>query len=142
MGLAHDGMFPGGWTTALGSPGAEAARIAGAFFASLPWQDLHPDTDHTLVTGGFGTYGEEAYALAASTPDRRTVVVYFADDLQVTIDMSVLPGPTRDRFFDPALGVFSEVDGGQLANTGSFEIAPPGLNGDGSADWLLVLDAP
>lgn len=137
----NDGKFPGGWATALGSPGADAARIAGAFFGSLPWQDLHPDTDHAIVTAGFGTYGDEAYALAASTPDRRTVVVYFTGALAATIDMSQVPGPVRARFFDPALGVYSEVNGSTLTNAGSLEIAPPGLNGDGSDDWLLVLEA-
>ena len=138
----NDGEFPRGWTTALGSAGAGAGRIAGEFFRALPWDELLPDTGHVIVTAGFGTYGDETYALAAATPDRRTVVAYFTGPLTATINMSVLPGPARARFFDPALGVFTEIDGSPFANSGSREIAPPGLNGDGSDDWLLVLEAP
>lgn len=138
----EDGEFPGGWATALGSSGSESSRIAGEFFRSFPWQELLPDTDHSIVTGGAGAYGEENYALAAATPDCRTVVIYLAGTPSVTIDMGALPGPMRARFFDPALGVFAELDGGALADSGVREIAPPGKNGDDSEDWLLVLEAP
>jgi len=137
----EDGAFPGGWATALGSDGSESSRIAGEFFRSLPWQELQPDTDHAIVTGGTGTFGDEAYALAASTPDHGTVVVYFAGPLSVTIDMDAIPGPARARFFDPALGVYTEIDESPFPNSGAREISPPGMNGDGSADWLLVLEA-
>ena len=138
----NDGAFPGGWTTALDSAGAGAARIAGEFFRALPWDELVPDTGHVIVTARFGTHGDEAYALAAATPDRRTVVAYFTGALTATIDMSVFPGPARARFFDPALGVFTEIDRSPFAIAGSLVIRPPGLNGDGSDDWLLVLEAP
>ena len=138
---SEDGGFPDGWATALGSRGSESSRIAGELFRSLPWQELQPDTDRVIVTAGAGTYGEETYALAASTPDRRLVVVYFTGTLKVTIDMSRLPRPMRARFFDPALGVFTELPGSPLPVSGRREATPPGLNGDGSEDWLLILEA-
>jgi hypothetical protein len=138
---SEDGGFPGGWATALDSGGSEFSRIAGDFFRSLPWQELLPDTDHTIVAEGAGAYGEEDYALAAATPDRSTVVVYLAGTPAVTIDMGALPGPMRARFFDPALGVYADA-GGTRPDSGLREISPPGLNGDGSADWVLLLERP
>lgn len=138
---AADGAFPEGWATALGSRGSESARIAGAFFRSLPWHELQPDSDHSIMTAGAGTYGDDTYALAANTPDRREVVIYFTGTLSVTIDMGALPRPARARFFDPALGAFVELDGSPFANSGVRVMTPPGKNGDGSDDWLLVLES-
>ena len=78
-----------------------------------------------IVTAGTGTYGDETYALAASTPDHATVVIYFAGPGAVTIDMGALPGPMRARFFDPALGVFTELDESPFPNSGVREIRLP-----------------
>jgi hypothetical protein len=136
-----DGAFPEGWPTALGSEGSESSRIAGDFFRSLPWEELRPQVDHSVVTAGGGTFGDDTYALSAASPDRRTVVVYFPQTNAATIDMGALPGPTRARYFDPAAGAFSELDGSPFSNSGLREITPPGPNGDGSGDWLLVLEA-
>jgi len=137
----EDGAFPGGWATALGSPGSESSRIAGEFFRSLPWQDLQPDLDHEIVTAGAGTIGDETYALAAGTRDHATVIIYFTGQRTVTIDMGAFPGPTRARFFDPALGSFTDLHESPFPNSGVREISPPEKNGDGSPDWLLILEA-
>jgi hypothetical protein len=137
----ENGGFPGGWTTALGSAGSESARIAGEFLRSLPWPELQPDTDHAIVTASTGTFGDETYALAASTRDHATVVIYFTGPRAVMIDMGALPRPMRARLFDPALGVYTELADSPFPNSGLREISTPGVNGDGFADWLLVLEA-
>ena len=59
------------------------------------------------------------------------------------VDLGALGGPVRARWFDPAAGGFVPITAGyEVANAGRrrFE-TPPGRRGDGSDDWLLVLDA-
>jgi hypothetical protein len=59
-----------------------------------------------------------------------------------SIDMSALNGPTRARWFDPATGNYLAVsDGHEYANIGLREFTTPGTRGDGTDDWLLVLDS-
>ena len=77
------------------------------------------------MTSGAGAYGDETYALAASTRDHATVVIYFAGPRAVTIDMGAFPGPVRARFFDPALGVYAELDESPFPNSGMREISRP-----------------
>ncbi len=47
-----------GWQDNIDTPGAAQVTIWKDFFTGLPWQDLVPDQDHSVVTAGFGTYGD------------------------------------------------------------------------------------
>ena len=80
----------------LDTLGVKQIEIWKDFFASLPWQDLVPDQQHTTVTAGYGTFGNDEvhfdkegldasytvrvsqsdYATAARTLDGAYVVVY------------------------------------------------------------------
>ena len=75
--------FADGWKNQIDTPGVEQLGIWKTFFSSLPWQDLVPDQDHSVLTGGYGTYGdvdtrvsESDYSTAARTPDGSLAVVY------------------------------------------------------------------
>ena len=135
-----DGGFPGGWRTALDTPGAISAEICGRFFAGLPWWDLRPDAAHKLVTAGFGALGSDEYALAASSPDGRIAVVYFTATLTVVVDLSRLSNPVRARWFDPSSGACSEIPGSPFPNSGSRRFTPPSANASGSPDFVLLLE--
>lgn len=135
-----DGGFPGGWQTALDSPGARSAEICGGFFAGLPWYELRPDVAHKLVTAGFGTFGSDEFALAASTPDGRLGIVYFTATLTVTVDLERLSGPVRARWFDPSSGAFTEVPGSPLPAAGSRSFTPPAWNAGGAPDFVLLFE--
>ena len=41
-----------------------------------PWYDLVPDQNHTLVTSGYGTFGDDDYVTAARTPDGKLAMAY------------------------------------------------------------------
>jgi hypothetical protein len=58
------------------------------------------------------------------------------------VDLSLLRGPVRARWLDPATGRFLPIAGGHgLAPAGTRRfVTPAGRRADGSDDWLLVLD--
>jgi Putative collagen-binding domain of a collagenase len=53
--------------------------------------------------------------------------------------MSTLSGPVQAQWYDPAEGTYAPVAGSPFANSGTHSFAPPGRNGDGDEDWILVL---
>jgi hypothetical protein len=55
--------------------------------------------------------------------------------------MSKLAGMTAAHWYDPTTAKYINVDGSPFANSGSRQFTPPGKNGDGDADWVLVLEA-
>ncbi len=140
--------FADGWKEKIDTPGVEQLGIWAKFFSSLPWQDLVPDQDHAVLTGGFGTFGnvdtrvsESDYATAAKTPDGATTVVYIPTNRTITINMASLAGPAKARWFDPASGSYQDAANGPVPNAGSHEFSPPGKNHAGDGDWVLLLQA-
>jgi len=59
----------------------------------------------------------------------------------ITVDMSELSGPANASWYDPSRGTFRKIAGSPLANSGPRDFTPPGPNGDGNSDWVLVLEA-
>jgi hypothetical protein len=55
--------------------------------------------------------------------------------------MTGMAGPSRARWFNPYSGEYKLIATG-LANTGTQAFSPPGDNGSGYRDWVLVLDVP
>ena len=118
------------------------------FFSSLPWQDLDPDQDHTVVTAGLGSYGnlktrvsQSDYCVASRTPDGSVVVAGMPTVRTVTVNMASLKASAEARWFDPTNGTYSTVPGGPFANTGTRQFTPPGKNHEGEGDWVLLLEA-
>jgi hypothetical protein len=139
--------FVSGWESHLDTVGVTQLTIWKRFFTSLPWQDLVPDQDHTVVIAGLGTYGtlqtrvsQSDYCTAAKTPDGTHVVAYMPTAREITVNMASLKAPAKARWFDPTNGTFTIVPGGRFTNTGTRKFTPPGKNHDGESDWVLVLD--
>ncbi len=114
---------------------------------SLPWQDLVPDQDHTVVTAGLGNYGnlqtrvsQSDYCTASKTPDGAFVVAYMPTERTITVNMAGLKGPAEARWFDPTNGAYTAVPGGPFVNMGTRQFTPPGKNHDGEGDWVLLLN--
>jgi hypothetical protein len=133
-----DAGYPGGWTTALQTPGTRSASIAGAFFRSLPWADLQPDLAHRLLKPKASVLPKEASVLAAVTPDGRVAVAYFTRSFTVTVDLSRMSGPIRASWVDPSSAT-STPAADPLQNSGLRDFTPPDRNADGTTDWILVL---
>ena len=140
--------FSPGWKYYIDTAGVKQLTLWKNFFLSLPWYDLVPDQDHSVVTAGFGTYGDfktrvsnSDFCTVAKTSDGSFVVAYMPTARTVTLNMAALKAPADAKWFDPTSGTYTAVPGGQLANTGTRQFTPPGTNSDGQSDWVLMLDA-
>jgi hypothetical protein len=136
-----------GWQSHLDTPGVEQIKYWKDVLLSVPWQDLVPDEDHSVLTAGAGSFGnidtrvsESDYATAARTPDGSTVVVYIPTVRTITIDMTKLRGKPKARWFDPSNGTYQDISEGPIANSGSHQFTSPGKNHDGDGDWVLLLN--
>lgn len=140
--------FADGWQNNIDTPGATQVTIWKDFFTSIPWQDLVPDQDHSVVTAGFGTLGDmetrvskSDYATTSKTPDGSFVVVYMPTARTITVNMASLKSPANAKWFDPTNAAYTNIAGQPPANTGTHQFTPPGKNHDGNGDWVLLLDA-
>lgn len=140
--------FANGWESNIDTAGVSQLTIWKNFFSSLPWQDLAPDQDHKIVTAGLGSYGrlqtrvsESDYCTAAKTPDGTVAVAYLPTSRTITVNMAGLKARADAKWLDPTNGAYTAVPGGPFANSGTREFTPPGKNGDGDGDWVLLLEA-
>jgi hypothetical protein len=140
--------FSPGWKYYLDTAGVTQLTIWEKFFSSLPWYELVPDQDHSVVTAGFGEYGDfktrvslSEYCTTARTSDGSFVAAYMPTPRTLTVSMSSLKGPVTARWFDPTSGKYQPVVGGPLPNNGVHQFTPPGMNRDGDGDWVLLLSA-
>ncbi len=140
--------FEPGWKGMLDSPGALQMPYVRALLASRAWYSLVPDQTHAVVTAGYGTMtttgnvDDSDYLTAARTPDGSLVLAYMPTSRTITVDMTKLRGAARAQFYDPSRGTYVAVAGSPLPNAGTHDFTPPGPNGDGDGDWVLVLEAP
>jgi len=96
-----------------------------------------------LVTAGGGTYGKQDYVTAAAAADRSLLLAYLppgANSGGLAINMEALVGPVRARWFDPTSGMYIDIAGESLRNSGSRTFSIPGNNAAGVRDWVLVLE--
>jgi hypothetical protein len=146
-GNGYSWSFKDGWQSHIDTPGVEQIRYWKAFFNTIRWQDLVPDQDHSVVTAGFGSFGnvmtrisESDYATVSRTADGSAVVAYIPTPRAITVNMASLSGPVSARWFDPSNGMFQQIAGTPLANKGAHQFIPPGKNHDGDPDWVLLLE--
>lgn len=140
--------FAPGWESHLDTVGVKQLTIWKNFFSSLPWQDLVPDQAHMIVIAGLGPYGDlqtrvsqSHFCTASGTPDGGFVVAYLPTARTITVNMASLKAPAHARWFDPTNGTYTTIPGDPFVNAGTRQFAPPGKNGDGDSDWVLLLDA-
>jgi chitodextrinase len=140
--------FIGGWQEHLDTPASMQMAHVTSLLASRPWYNLIPDQAHTVVTAGYGTFseggalGDNDYLTAARTPDGALVMAFMPTIRTITVDMSTLGAPAYASWYDPTTGTSIPVAGSPFPNGGSRDFTPPGPNGDGDGDWVLVLEAP
>lgn len=138
--------FVNGWQIHLDTPGSAQIAHVNALFGPRPWFNLIPDQSHTVVIAGNGTFadtgslGSNDYLTAARTPDGALVMAYMPTIRTITVDMSRLGSPADASWYDPSNGTYHSI-GSSLPNSGTRTFAPPGNNGDGDGDWVLVLKA-
>ena len=125
------------WPDALTSPGAQDQQHIDTLMATLPWPDLEPDLDASLVVEGSGNYEQDDFAVAAATSGRDVAVVYLPRIRTIGLELGRDASAATVSWFDPVDGstvaAEVEVDGTVLRAT------PPGDNAGDDRDWVLVV---
>jgi hypothetical protein len=147
-GNGYTAEFQSGWKYYVDTVGVTQLGFWHGFFSSLPWQDLVPDQDHTVVTAGLGSPGDMQsraskidFLTASRTPDGSYVVAYMPTARTITVNMASLKAPANGKWFDPTNGTYTTIDGQPFSNQGTRQFTPPGNNHEGDSDWVLLLDA-
>lgn len=114
-----------------------------AFVHSIAWYNLVPSDlggMKTIVTAGGSQPTLPDYVAAAASPSGTLLVAYVppAHSGAIAIDMTVMSGPTQARWFNPVTATYTVI--GTFANAGTQDFVPPGNNGTGFTDWVLLLE--
>ncbi|MGO8817170.1 MAG: DUF4038 domain-containing protein [Terriglobia bacterium] len=126
------------WQANMEHPSSYDQQRLGQLFRSREHWKLVADTNHSVVTAGYGS--GEGLAVASRTSDGQTIIAFIPKGNATTlaVEMSKIVSATHQAkcwWFNPADGSTKLI--GTYANTGSREFTPPGSN-----DWVLVIDAP
>jgi hypothetical protein len=140
--------FTNGWLTNLNTTGVTQLQYATALFAPRAWYNLVPDTNHILLTSGYGTYSTgglvsaSSYATAASTEDGTLALAYVPTVRAVTLNLASMSGTVTAQWYDPANGTYHSIIGSPFSNSGMQSFTASGNNSAGDPDWILVLSSP
>ena len=140
-------IFKSGWKDHLNTQGAQDMARLNAFIRSIAWYNLVPSGlggMKTLVIAGGSLPDSNDYVAAAATPEGTLLVAYVPPDHSgpITVDMTVMSGPTRARWFDPTTAAYVDAVAGLLPPGTPVQkfTPPPGVHGDSFSDWVLLLE--
>jgi hypothetical protein len=121
------------WQAALSDFGSTNMTHFRRLFESRHWTEIVPDFDHTVLTGGYGSWGNDDYATAASTADGSSLLAFLPSARTVTFDMSTLTGDSvRCWWYDPA--------DGSTVWIGSFPRGTRSFTPPADWNWVIVID--
>ncbi len=124
------------WKTQLHSTGSEDAIRAKNLLLSREWDALVPDFGHIVMTGGYGTLGQDDYATAALTSGGSTFIAYLPSQRAVTVNTGAISGGSiRSWWYNPRDGTY--VDLGTATKVSTRTYTTPASSGP---DWVLVVD--
>jgi hypothetical protein len=131
------------WRSAMDTTGTRQQALLNAFVRSIPWYNLVPsglNGQKTIAVNNGGTLGQSDYvACAASSAVAGCYVPPAWSRGTLGIDATVLAGPFRARWLNPTTGAYTLISS-NVSNSGVATFTPPGNNGSGASDWVLVLD--
>ena len=133
--------FESNWRDVLNVKSSQQAPLIRRLLESRPWWRLVPDTEHELVTAGFGQWKQADYVAAALSDDGSLAVAYLPRAGTIKVALDRLRGPVKASWFDPASGQYRPVEGSPFDNQGKRDFTPPGNNAAGEGDFVLVLEA-
>ena len=136
------------------TPGADYSTYAFQLFASLPWWELrtvrHRSGVRRLRPRHRWRWNMGPARLHHVGADRGPALAARLragegegnGQRAFSVDMAALDGPVRARWFDPASGRYLAISGADaFNNSGTREFTSPDRRGDGTDDWVLVLDS-
>lgn len=130
------------WRSAMDTPGTREQALLNGFVRSIPWQGLVPsglNGQKTIVVSNNGTGSGDYVACAASAVLAGCYVPPGWARGNFGVDATVLSAPFRARWLNPTTGAYTLVSN-NVTNSGVVTFTPPGNNGSGATDWVLVLD--
>ncbi len=130
--------FEPNWRDVLNSESSHQAPLIRRLMESRPWWRLIPDTEHELVTDGYGQWKQADWMAASCADDGSMAVVYLPNGGAVQVNMNRLRGSVSAAWFDPTNGERRSVEGSPLDNKGQREFVSPGENSAGDSDWVLL----
>ena len=124
------------WQSQLGSPGSLGEQFMGKLMRSREHWLMAPDTNHSILTAGFGS--GSTLSVAARSSDGQTIIAYLSDGNSTakTIDMSAITSTSSTAiawWYNSQTGAATLI--GTFPNSGSQSFTAP----DGN-DWVLVID--
>src|SRR5436190_1885915 len=139
--------FATNWQSHLNTQAVRELGYFKSLMTSVAWYNLVPDQTHSLLTAGYGTFGDTGHvgnndcAMAAKAPDGSLAIIYTPVSHNMTVAMGNFAGLVTARWFDPTNNTFQTVVGSPFPNSGSHNFATPGNNSAGDPDWVLLLQA-
>jgi len=132
------------WQAHLDTQGSRDLGRLNMLIESIEWWRLVPSELNgmkRLITGGNSDPASTDYIAAAADPAGSLLVAYVppAHNGTFAIDMSAMNATALARWFNPATGAYTTI--GNFSATGTQVFAPPGDNGSGYHDWVLLLTA-
>jgi hypothetical protein len=139
--------FHAGWQSGIATMAAAQVGYFAAFFQSLPWYDLVPDQQHTIVTAGYGTASgngngdiqTDDYVTTAYWPNGSGSLSYAPVSTTLAVALSRFSSAVSAKWYDPTNNTYKPVSGSPFKNTGTGAFTTPGRNSTGDSDWILVL---
>jgi hypothetical protein len=142
---SDDWEFHPGWADRLETAAVRQVRGLRAWFAARTWQQLVPSTGSAFLTSGRGTrvsatstadVMESDYATAAVAADGSWAVAYVPTARTIGVSSGATNGARDAYWLDPC----------SLARSARVavdrQVAHPGRNACGAADWLFVVEGP
>jgi hypothetical protein len=132
----NDGVTSPTWQSQLSSAGSVGQQFLGQLMRSREHWLMAPDTNHSVLTAGFGS--GSTLSVAARSSDGQTIIAYFSDGdaTAKTINMAEIvsaSSTTNAWWYNPQTGAATLI--GSFPNSGSQSFTAP----DGN-DWVLVID--
>jgi hypothetical protein len=118
------------WREAMNLPRSTHLAHAKRLLVTLPWHRMLPAP--RLAPGA---------TAAAITPDGAHALIFTATGKPFTVERTRLGRDVRARWFDPTTGKETRLAPNLFRKGGEAQFTPPGPNGAGDPDWLVVLAA-
>ncbi|AOW14377.1 hypothetical protein LPB72_03460 [Hydrogenophaga crassostreae] len=140
------------WRQAMQLPGSAHLARAKALLLTLPWHRLEPIALPSIskLTQLWKKFFKSDLlpsrhqhpVAAAATRDGELALYYFLDTRPIAVDGKPFAHPVDAFWFDPANGNTTPMENTKHLARDQTPSAPPGKNGAGDTDWLLVVKRP
>jgi len=131
--------FEPNWREVLNVKSSQQAPLLRRLLEPRPWWRLVPDTDHKLVTEGYGQWKQADHVAVALADDGSLALAYLPKGGTIQVAMERLHGAVDVSWFDPTSGQYRPAEGSPFDNKGQRDFTSPGQNSAGENDWVLLL---